>query len=149
MHPQLRKSYVPLSWPSLVVIRPSSVNCWSRVVVHSCYRCLIFLLFVKPFYFRMTRRNKLQYLVHLWDWVKVVVFRRSKRQTSFWFCSTLEYYHLYVKSVMRIAPPLMNSWRSDTSRHHYSFLGPVLSQPEYRQVNRDVWNQYSEQLVAW
>ena len=48
-------------------------------------------------------------LVHLWDWVKVVVFCRSKRQTSFRFCSTLEYYHLYVKSVMRIAPPLMNS----------------------------------------
>lgn len=42
------------------------------------------------------------------------------------FCSTSEYYPLYVRIAMRIAPPLMNSWRSDTSRHHYPFLGSVL-----------------------
>ena len=59
------------------------------------------------------------------------------------FCSTSEYYPLYVRIVMRIAPSLMNSWCSDTSCHHFSFLGPVLSQPECRQVNHDVWNQYS------
>ena len=28
------------------------------------YRCLLFLWSVKPFYSRMTRRNKLQYLIH-------------------------------------------------------------------------------------
>ena len=42
------------------------------------YRCLILLWSVKPFYHRMTRRNKLQYLIHIQDWVKVVVFHGSK-----------------------------------------------------------------------
>ena len=42
------------------------------------------------------------------------------------FCSTLKYCHFYIKNVMRIAPPLMNSWRSDTYRHHYSFFSSVL-----------------------
>ena len=32
----------------------------------------------------------------------------------------------YVKNVMRITPPLKNSWYSDTSHHHHSFLVPVL-----------------------
>jgi hypothetical protein len=32
----------------------------------------------------------------------------------------------YVKNVVRIAPPLGNSWHSDTSHHHHSFLVPVL-----------------------
>ena len=35
MHPQLRKSYVPLSCPSLVVFWPSSINWYSRLCVHS------------------------------------------------------------------------------------------------------------------
>jgi hypothetical protein len=33
---------------------------------------------------------------------------------------------LFVKYVVRIAPPRWNSWQSDTSRHHRSFLVPVL-----------------------
>ena len=41
------------------------------------YRCLLLLWSVKPFYRRMTRRNKLQYLFHIQDWVKEVVLRRS------------------------------------------------------------------------
>ena len=32
----------------------------------------------------------------------------------------------YVKNVVRITPPLKNSWYSDTSHHHHSFLVPVL-----------------------
>ena len=32
----------------------------------------------------------------------------------------------HVKDVVRIAPPLKNSWYSDTSHHHHSFLLPVL-----------------------
>ena len=48
------------------------------------YRCLLPLWSAKPFYFRMNRRNKLQYLFHIQDWVKEVVFRRSKCQSSFW-----------------------------------------------------------------
>ena len=47
------------------------------------YRCLLPLWSVKPFYFRMTRRNKLQCLIHFLDWVKAIVFRRSKCQSSF------------------------------------------------------------------
>ena len=51
------------------------------------YRCLLLLWSVKPFYRGMTRRNKLQYLFHIQDWVKEVVLRRSKCQSS--FCSVL------------------------------------------------------------
>ena len=40
-------------------------------------RCLLLLWSVKPFYSGMTRRNKLQYLIHIQDWVKAVVLRRS------------------------------------------------------------------------
>ena len=47
------------------------------------YRCLLLLWSVKPFYRRMTRRNKLQYLFHIQDWVKVVVFRRSNAYPAF------------------------------------------------------------------
>ena len=66
-----------------------------------------------------------------------------KCQSSFWFCSTLEYYHLYIKNIMGIAHHPMNSWYSDTLSIIIHFSVPVLSQPECRQVNRDVWNQYS------
>ena len=47
------------------------------------YRCLLLLWSVKPFYRGMTRRNKLQYLIHIQDWVKVVVFRRSNANPTF------------------------------------------------------------------
>ena len=47
-----------------------------------------------------------------------------KCQSSFWFCSTLEYYIFYIKIVIGIAHHPMNSWYSDTSCHHCSFLGP-------------------------
>ena len=43
------------------------------------YRCLLLLWSVKPFYRRMTRRNKLQYLFHIQDWVKEVVLCRTNR----------------------------------------------------------------------
>ena len=42
------------------------------------------------------------------------------------FFFTLEYYHLYVKNVVRISPPLKNSWYGETSHHHHSFLVLVL-----------------------
>ena len=41
------------------------------------HRCLLLMWSVKPFYSGMTRRNKLQYLVHFRDWVKVVILHRS------------------------------------------------------------------------
>ena len=34
-------------------------------------------------------------------------------------CSTLKYYHLYIRNIMGIAHHLMNSWRSNTSYHHW------------------------------
>ena len=71
------------------------------------------------------------------------LYSADQMQSSFWFYSTLKYYPLCVKNIVRIAPSLMNSWCSDTSCHHFSFLGPVLSQPKCRQVNYDVWNKYS------
>ena len=40
------------------------------------------------------------------------------------FFFTLEYYHLYIGIVIGIAHHPMNSWYSDTSCHHCSFLGP-------------------------
>ena len=45
-----------------------------RAIVH---RYLLLLWSVKPFYSGMTRRNKLQYLFHIQDWVREVVLRRS------------------------------------------------------------------------
>ena len=47
------------------------------------YRCLLLLWSVKPFYRGMTRRNKLRYLIHIQDWVKAVVFRRSNTNPAF------------------------------------------------------------------
>ena len=58
----------------------------SMSCIHA-HRCLLFLWSVKPFYSGMTRRNKLQYLIHIQDWVKVVVFHGSKCQSR--FCSFL------------------------------------------------------------
>ena len=49
-------------------------------------RCLLPLWSAKPFYSGMTRRNKLQYLVQFWDWVKVIVFRRTNANS---FCSVI------------------------------------------------------------
>ena len=47
------------------------------------HRCLWLLWSVKPFYSGMTRRNKLQYLIHIQDWVKAVVLRRSNTNPVF------------------------------------------------------------------
>ena len=61
--------------------------------------------------------------MHFQDWVKAVVIRKSKCQPSFWFCSTLKYYRLYIKIIMGNCTPsyeLLIQWYS---LHHYSFLG--------------------------
>ena len=50
MHPQLRKSYVPLSCPSLVVFWPLYINWYSGVVMHTCSLLPLLLWSVKPFY---------------------------------------------------------------------------------------------------
>ena len=86
-------------------------------------RCVLFLWSVKPFYFIMNRRNKLQNLIYL-GLGQSNCIPRIKMPIQLLFCSTSEYYPLYVRIVMRIAPFLLNSWHSDTSCHHFSFLGP-------------------------
>jgi hypothetical protein len=107
------------------------------------HRCLLLLWPVKSFYSGMTRRNKTPVPHPYLGLGQSNCIPQIKLPIQPLICSTLKYYPLYVRNVMRIAPSLMNSWYSDTSRHHYSFLGSVLSQPERRQVNRDVWNLYS------
>ena len=52
-----------------------------RAFVH---RCLLFLCSVKPFYSGMTRRNKLQNLIHIPDWVKQL-YSVDQMQSNFWF----------------------------------------------------------------
>ena len=59
-----------------------------RAIIH---RYLLLLWSVKPFYSGMTRRNKLQYLIHIQDWVKAVVLRKSM-PIQLLICSTSEYY---------------------------------------------------------
>ena len=86
------------------------------------YRCLLLLWSVKPFYRGMTRRNKLQYLIHIQDWVKVVVFRRSNANPAFGSVLPWSITLFYIEIVIGIAHHPMNSWYSDTSCHHCSFL---------------------------
>ena len=51
--------------------------------MHSCYRRLLLLGSRQSILFRMTRRNKLQYLILIQDWVKAVVLPRSKYNQTF------------------------------------------------------------------
>ena len=121
MHPQLRKSYVLLSCPSLVVFWPR-LSIDSQEYVCILNRCPLLLWSVKPFYSRMTRRNKLQYLIHIQGWVKVVVPRRSKCQPSFWILLHLGVLpSLYQEYHGNCTPSyeLLIQW---FSLHHYSFL---------------------------
>ena len=96
-----------------------------KIMCACLHRCLLLLWSVKPFHSGMTRRNKLQYLIHFQDWVKVVVFRRSNINPAF-VLFYLGVFHLYINIIMGIAHHPMNSRYSDTSRHHYPFLGSVL-----------------------
>ena len=91
----IRKKYVELVRHAKPCIHNSESYMFLWVVLFSCilalvyqlivksmrafiHRCLLLLWSVKPFYSRMTRRNKLQYLIHTQDWVLAVVLRRSK-----------------------------------------------------------------------
>ena len=58
--------------------------------------------------------------------VRVLCYTLSSLLSS--ICSSLPWSItiFYVKNVMRITPPLKNSWYSDTSHHHHSFLVLVL-----------------------
>ena len=106
------------------------------------YRCLLLLWSIKPFYRGMIgeTNSSTSSLSRIGSKKLCSADQNANPAFALFY---LGVYHLYTKNVMGIAHHPMNSWYSDTSRHHYSFLGVVLSQPEYRQVNHDVWNQYS------
>ena len=59
-------------------------------------------------------------LVHVWCYTLSSLLSSN--------CSSLPWSItiLYVKNVLRIVPPLENSWHRNTSHHHHSFLVPVL-----------------------
>ena len=70
----------------LFLLRCLLIFIYQLIVKRMCafvHRCLLLLWSVKSFYSRMTRRNKLQYLVHFQDWVKAVVLRRSNTNPVF------------------------------------------------------------------
>ena len=71
-----RYMFLELSLFSCIMISVYHLIVKSMSCIHA-HQYLLFLWSVKPFYSGMTRRNKLQYLIHIQDWVKVVVFRRS------------------------------------------------------------------------
>ena len=103
----------------------------------------LFLWSVKPFYFRMSRRNKLQHLIHFQGWVKVVVFCRSRKPIQLIICSTLEYYRPLCQAMSWELNHLL--WILDTVillTIIIHFLVPVLLYPECRQMSYDVWIQY-------
>ena len=59
---------------------------YQLIVRTSCASVLsmpIILVVRQAVLFRMTRINELQYLIHIQDWVKVVVFRRSNANSAF------------------------------------------------------------------
>ena len=90
----IRKKYVEFVRHAKPCIHNSENRMFLWVVLFSCiltlvyqlivksmrafvHRCLWLLWSVKPFHSGMTRRNKLQYLFHIQDWVREVVLRRS------------------------------------------------------------------------
>ena len=77
-----QKVYVP--W--VVTLHLHSDHCLS--IDSPEYVCIrssmpIILVVRQAILFRMTRRNKLQYLVHFQDWVKVVVLCKSNANPAF------------------------------------------------------------------
>ena len=122
MHPQLRKSYVPLSCPSLVVFWPLYINWYSGVVMHPCSSLPLLLWSVKPFHSGWigetnSRTSSISRIG------SKQLYSADQVAIQLLVCSTLRYYHLYIRNIMGIAHPLMNSCCSDTSCHHYLFLG--------------------------
>ena len=58
--------------------------------------------------------------------VRVLCYTLSSLLSSIWSSLPWSITISYVKNVMRITPPLKNSWYGDTSHPHHSFLVPVL-----------------------
>ena len=106
------------------------------------YRCLLLLWSVKPFYHGMIGETNSS---------TSSISRIGSKQL---YSADQNANPAFALFYLGVLPPLCQNchenctnshefWRSDTSRHHCSFLGSVLSQPECRQVNYDVWNLYS------
>ena len=86
------------------------------------HRCLLFLWSVKPFYPEwLGETNSSTSSISRIGSKSCAP--QNKLLIQLLFCSTLEYYPIYVKNIIGIAHHPMNSWYSDTSCHHCSFLG--------------------------
>ena len=72
------------------------------------HRCLLLLWSVKPFYRRMIGETNSSTSSISRIGSKQLCSADQNASPAFWFCSTLEYYPLYVRIVMRTAPTLMN-----------------------------------------
>ena len=124
MNPQLRK-IICFLW--VVPLHLFLTIVYQLIVKGTCasvHRCLLFLWSVKTFYFIMTRRNILQYLIHFIGLGQKSCIPCINMSNQLLFCTTLECYPLDVGNIIGIAQPLMNSCSSDTSCHNYSFPGP-------------------------
>ena len=86
------------------------------------HRCLLFLWSVKPFYpERLGETNSRTSSISRIGSKQLCSADQVAIQLL--VCSTLECCPLYVKNIIGIVPSLMNSWCSDSSHHHHSFLG--------------------------
>ena len=149
MHPQLRKIYVP--WVDTLHLY--SDHCLSidslEYVCDRVHRCLLFLWSVKPFYSGMTRRNKLQYLIHIQDWVKVVVLCRSNANPAFalFYLGVLPSLCQECHENCTISYEFLTQWYFSPSLFHSSV-------PCYCNRNADKWTVMREintpsNSVAW
>ena len=117
MHPQLRKSYVPLSCPSLVVFEHRlSIDSQEYACIRSS---MPIILVVRQAVLVRNDLEKQTPVSHPYLGLgQSSCIPQIKLLLQLLFCSTLEYYHLYIGIVIGIAHHPMNSWYSDTSCHH-------------------------------
>ena len=124
MHPQLRKTYVPLGCPSLVVYWPSSISwqsswCRAFVFTDARYSC------------GPSSRSSSEWLGETNSSTSSISRIGSKK-----LCSADQNANpAFALFYLGVLPPLCQNchenctnshefWRSDTSPHHESFLGP-------------------------
>ena len=123
MHPQLRKSYVLLSCPSVVVFDPCPAVDSQVDVVHSCSPMLVILVVRQAVLVRNDLEKQTPVSHPYLGLGQSSCIPQIKLPLQLLFCSTLEYYIFYIEIVIGFAHHPMNSWYSDISCHHCSFLG--------------------------
>ena len=103
-----RYMFLELSLFSCIMISVYHLIVKSMSCIHA-HRYLLFLWSVKPFYSGMTRRKQTPEPHPYLGLDQSNCIPQIKMPIQLLLCSTLKCYHLIVKNVMRIAPPLMNS----------------------------------------